>query len=167
METKKNRPSRVRGKVSIAAVVLMLYGGVWIGCVSHDSHLKLSYSVQDQFERSWIYSGLQYYYSGTMEDPLALVALEPDVMLESTAWQATEMTGQQLYSWVRAFKMQPWIEYNQIPDGAVITDPQGNRVGFYYSIWKYPRVRFLDANRIKIDQPVAELRVTNRNTVDD
>lgn len=167
MGTQRYKPSDTPGRMLTAAALVLLFGAAWIGCSTHSSHLKLSYSVEDQFERSRLYPGLQYYTSGTMDDPLALVALEPGVILESDVWKPIDMTPKQLDSWIQAFKLQPWIEYNQIPDAALIADPGGKRVGYYYSVWKYPEVRFLSANRIQIDKPVAELRVTNRVTADD
>ena len=123
--------------------------------------------MEDQFERSRIYSGFRYYYSGTVEDPLALLALSPDIILDSTDWTHTNMTPKQLDSWIQAFKLEPWVEYNQLPDAAVIADPQGKTVGYYYSVWRYPQVRFTKANRVEIDRPVARLRITNRNWADD
>jgi hypothetical protein len=167
MENKRNGPSRAHAHVLMAAVILLLWGGFLAGCSSQYSHFKLSYSVENQFQRSRLYPGYKYYASGTKDDPLALVALEPDVILESDVWKPVEMTPKQLDSWVQAFRLQPWIEYNQVPNGAVIADPQGKRIGYYYSVWKYPQVRFLAANRIDIEKPVAELRVTNRVTSDD
>lgn len=167
MDTQQYKSSYTPFRMLTAAVLVLLFSAVWIGCSAYTSHMKLSYSVEDQFERSRLYPGLQYYTSGTMDDPLALVALEPGVILESGAWKPMNMTPKQLDSWIQAFKLQPWIEYNQLPDAAVIADPDGKRVGYYYSVWKYPEVRFIAANRIQIDKPVAELRVTNRVTSDD
>lgn len=140
---------------------------LWIGCHAPLTHLKTSYAVEEHFERSRLYPGLQYYASGTMGEPLALVALPADVMLVSKAWSPVEMTPGQLSAWIDAFKLQPWIEYNQLPNGAVIADAQGNPVGYFYSVWKYPQVRFIAHNRIEIDPPAAELRPTNHVWKDD
>ncbi len=167
MDTNQNAPLRTVGRILTATAFVVLVSGVLIACSTQSSYLKMSYSVEDQFERSRLYEGLRYYYSGTMDDPLALVALEPDVVLESADWKPTEMTSKKLDSWIQAFKLEPWIEYNQKPDGAVMADPKGNHVGYFYSVWRYPQVRFVAANRIEIDRPIARLRITNRHWADD
>ncbi len=167
MDTRQKRSARTAGRLWIGGVLLMLLSGLLIGCSAQSSHLKKSYSVEYQFENKLLYEGLTYYYSGTMDDPLALVALTPDVVLDSDDWTPTNMTPKLLDAWMQAFKMEPWIEYNQIPDGAVIADPQGKTVGYYYSVWRYPQVRFTTSDRIEIEQPVARLRITNRHWSDD
>jgi hypothetical protein len=149
---------------TIAAVMI---AALWIGCSAPLTRLKTSYAVEEHFERSKLYPGLQYYAIGNMNEPLALVALRTDVELATKAWTAVEMTPRRLSTWIDAFAIQPWIEYNQLPNGAVITNAQGNPVGYFYSVWKYPQVRFIAHNRIEIDPPVAELRPTNRVWKDD
>lgn len=167
MNTRIGNWQTVLARLMALGLLGLLMGALGLGCSSQATNLKLSYSVEDQFERSKLYPGLRYYTSGTLQKPLGLVALDPDVTLDSSDWQPTEMNEKKLYEWVSALKLAPWVEYNQKPDGAVIADAQGKQVGYYYSVWKYPQVRFPAADRVAIDQPVAELRVTNRNTVDD
>ena len=155
-------------KRSMALCILLFAAGVlWVGCGTQSAYFKASYSVEERFERSRLYPGLRYYTSGSLKYPLALVALDPNVKLESDTWQPIEMTSKKLYNWVSAMKYEPWVEYNQLPDGAVISDKQGKPVGFFYSVWQYPQVRFPADNRIEIDPPVALLRITNRVTADD
>ena len=156
--------SPVSAVFMVAAVIM---GTLWIGCSVPLTHLKTSYAVEERFERSQLYPGLQYYVSGTMNEPLALVALHADVELTTQAWTMVKMTPGKLSAWIDAFKLQPWVEYNQRPNGAVIVDAQGNPVGYLYSVWKYPQVRFIAPKRVEIDPPVAELRPTSHIWKDD
>ncbi len=56
----------------------------------------------------------------------------------------------------------PWVQYNIMPNGAYLIDPNGKKVGLYYTVYRFSRVVFKSADTIDIAVPEPVLPPTNR-----
>lgn len=93
-----------------------------------------------------------YYFSGGFGRPNAILAIHKDYQLVSDLWQSVQVDSGQMQKWISA------IAPHAIPGpsgyfAAYILDPDGNRVGFWYSIQSTTTIRFLEGNKIEIFTP--------------
>lgn len=73
--------------------------------------------------------GLQYYISGSDALPNAIMGLDKTYALESTLWKKVAMTPQALRDLVTHMHIAAPIMH-----GFALIDPQGKRIGVWYSI---------------------------------
>ena len=137
----------------VAALVVRL---VVAGCASTGANRGSLVRNRD-LERSILsYEVLpdhQYYTSGGYDLPNAILAIHKDYELVSDLWLSIP--------YVDTAKMRKWIDTIS-PDqnygrkgyfAAYLLDPQGKKVGFWYSIQDRTVIKFLGENKIQVYTP--------------
>jgi hypothetical protein len=156
IKTMRNHLNNHRRAVLSTLAAILLSGCGWYG-----AYIRHNLEVADRFDTYQVYSGYDYYTSGTLEDPRAVLALKPGYAVTSTDWQPVAMTTEKLQEWVLALKKDPFVEFNTFSNGAQIIDDQGDVAGFYYSVWDFPIIRFSESGELLINKPLPVYRYHN------
>ena len=115
------------------------------GCAGTYGSLKRDAEVQQAFEANQVPMDYKYYYYGDSE-PYVIFGIESKYEMNSRAWrQATPDTEdfKEMVRWI-------WEDYGYYKFGANILDPQGKKVGIYYSAIRETAVKFVNENQIMV-----------------
>jgi hypothetical protein len=115
------------------------------GCTGTYGSIKRDAGVQQAFESNQVPMDYKYYYYGDSE-PYVVIGIEPEYELNSKMWrEATPDTEdfKELVRWI-------WEDYGYYKFGADILDPQGKKVGVFYSAIRETSVKFVNGNQIKV-----------------
>ena len=139
-------------KMCLAASLVAL--SVWMlgGCsaASKNGRLRGNSAVTELFETQQILPDHSYYYNGFQAIPYAIVAIDNQYTLRSSAWQQIKPDPDYLKQLVT--RMQ--IVYAGIPQGAWIMGPNAERLGLWYSTERQTAVRLREDNSILLAAPV-------------
>ena len=141
--------------------LILLTAIVLAGCAWPGPYIRHSWNTAAAFDAYKVYPGYQYYTSGTLNDPRAILALKPGYTLNSKGWQSVAMTPEKMEQWVLALKKDHFVEYNTYADGAQLIDDQGKIAGIYFSVWEFPLIRFSKAKELMIKKPAHDYRLDN------
>jgi hypothetical protein len=138
----------------MTAVVALALTGVLIGCASTGDGGTLQRD-RDLNNRIMAYEVLpdhNYYFSGSFGRPNAILGIHKDYQLVSNLWQSVQVDSLQMRKWISAISPDAM----RGPAGffaAYILDPDGKRVGFWYSIQDTTTIRFLEGNKVEVFTP--------------
>ncbi len=149
--------------LAIAGVAGLL---ILSGCATAPASLNPSYKVAADFRNFHPIPGYRYYYSGTWANPLAVIALKPGITLETKGWTPVAAEPRRIASLIESLRLVPWVEYNIMPNGAYIIDPNGKKVGLYYTVYRFSQIAFKTADTIDIAIPKPILPSTNQSWKD-
>ena len=122
---------------------------------SNYGKLQPSPEITKIFDEDRILSDHSYYYSGLQGLPDAIVGIQSNYSLKSKRWQQVDLTSLLLRKWVDRMT----YVHTVTPRGAWILDPDGNRIGVWYSARHQATVRVEQGNRVVIFPPLPpELR---------
>ncbi len=119
-----------KGWFLLLTIVPALMMAVLSGC-SSSSHgrLQSSHEVTQVFKNNQILSDHQYYSSGFQRIPYGIIGIDNRYRLRSNRWKPIDLNPTLLNQ--LAYRMEH--VYSIEPRGAWILDPDGNRVGIWYS----------------------------------
>ena len=134
--------------VSLVALSMSMLGGC--SAASKNGRLQRNSAVTELFETQQIMPDHSYYYNGFQAIPYAIVAIDNQYTLRSSAWQEIKPDPDYLKQLVT--RMQ--IVYSGIPHGAWIMGPNAERLGIWYSTERQTAVRLREDNSILLAVPV-------------
>jgi hypothetical protein len=134
------------------------------GCVAGPIHFQRKVSASEPFEQPRVLTGHQYHAFGHPQKPLALVAIQSDYRLVSPKWAPIEVNPQVIGKLVSKMRNQPGSEYNTEPNGAYILNDSGETIGYWYSVWALPQLRFTAEKEFTISDPATRYPTTNSST---
>lgn len=142
------------------SVAMLLLSALFSGCFENYGLLKHNHEVTRAFQTYQVEPDYKYYYYGRTNMPYAIVGLDRAYHMRSRVWREVDHDSEQFE------KMIFWVwDDVRVPfylSGANITDPNGKKVGIWYSgIW-YAAVRFDKNNRIVIMPDTPFLRGPSR-----
>ena len=114
--------------------------------------LQRDRDLDNQFMRYEVVPDHRYYYSGGYGKPNAILGIHKDYQLVSDLWQSIEISSVQLEKWIRTIDPE---DYRGTAGyfAAYILNPEGERVGIWYSIQSTTRINFIDGNKIEVFTP--------------
>jgi len=119
-----------KGRFLFLSIILVLVMAVLSGCGSLNyGRLQSSPEVTQMFKNNQILSDHQYYFSGFQRIPYGIIGIDNGYRLRSSRWKPTDLNPTILNQLV--YRMEH--VYSLEPRGAWILDPDGNRVGIWYS----------------------------------
>ena len=134
--------------VSLVALSMWMLGGC--SAASKNGRLQRNSAVTELFETQQIMPDHSYYYNGFQAIPYAIVAIDNQYTLRSSAWLEIKPDPDYLKQLVT--RMQ--IVYSGIPHGAWIMGPNAERLGIWYSTERQTAVRLREDNSILLAVPV-------------
>ena len=139
-------------KIMVLGTVLTittLFFACMAGMANHGSN-KLSDAARDKIENFQVLPDYNYYYIGSNVHPDALIAVHKSYTVTSEGmWIKVESSDKQLKYLVETIQKN----LSPSPDGYDILDPQGKKIGFYYSKWDPWPARMEGENKVWIYPP--------------
>lgn len=123
-----------------------------IGCLAGYGRMGYSREATRLFESYQLLPDHKYYYSGPEANPVAVIGIHRDYILDSSLWLEVDLNSQKLKSWVRTMK-DKHHNYPESPDGYYILDPEGKKIGIYYTPWNPGPVKMLSNNHVSVYLP--------------
>ena len=149
---------------TLLAAILTLF--LLIGCAAGGNYGKLNRDrdLDNMFLNYEVLPDHRYYTSGGYDAPDAILAIHRDYELDNSGNLWVTIPN------VDYAQMRKWIdtiapEENYRADGyfaAYILDPNGKRVGAWYSIQSTTTVKFLEGNKILVYTPNVDLDLNFR-----
>jgi len=143
----------VRSWLSVGFPSLTLAGCLALacaGCAGRYGAMRFDARVAQDLCAAQVLSGHRYYTTGSELDPAAIVALREERPLRG-AWReiaATPALLAKLCSEMRGTRLN-------LPDGAVILDDRGERIGVWYSYLAFPPPpKLLDDGSVELATPL-------------
>lgn len=149
---------------AVAAASLIASATILSGCAMGPVHFQRKLSASEPFEQPQVLAGHQYHAFGHPQKPLALVAIQNGYRLVSPKWTPIEVDPQVIGKFVSRMLNQPGSEYNQFPNGALILNDSGETIGYWYSVWALPVLRFTAEKEFTISDPVTRFPLYNNES---
>ena len=145
-----NRIRKTYNNKQLRNILLGLFGIVILtllaGCIGNYGRLQRDAAVQQAFESHQVPTEYKYYYYGLDSRPWAVIGIEPKYELNSKMWQAAAPDTAEFKKMTRWI----WEDYSYYKFGANILDPDGNKIGVYYSAIVGTAVKFGDDSQIMV-----------------
>jgi hypothetical protein len=117
------------------------------GCAGSYGKLNWDPQVTAAFQNNDIQQGINYYYYGVGNRTFAIAGISTQYHIKSKMWREVPEDVEAFKSLVaRAWENYYYKPYD--PQGAHILNPEGNRVGVWYSSLRFVTVKFTEDNRI-------------------
>ncbi len=148
----------LKTSLAVSLVFTLFLSGCIATSCPNCGRLMTNLQVDMQFESLQILPDHHYYYNGEIVEPDTVVAIHKDYTLEEGFWTKINLTHKQLKEWMWMFSTVEgvWDEDDRITidyQGSIILNPQGRKVGFYYSKYTNTFIRFPSPGTITIDPP--------------
>ena len=147
MNTKIRAP---RGRLLSGFVILVLcilIAALVSGCLGNYGRLNWDPQVAAQFQAYEAQSDFNYYYYGVGNRTFAVAGISNDYVMKSKMWREVQPDTQDFKDLIsRAWENPYYKPYD--PQGAHILNPEGERVGNWYSSLRFVTVKFGENNRI-------------------
>jgi hypothetical protein len=119
--------------------------GLFAGCAGKYGSLKGDAEVKQAFESNQVPSDYKYYYYGDSE-PYVIFGIEPKYEMDSRMWRDMAPDTEEFKEAIRFM----WEDYGYYRFGADILDPDGNKVGIFYSSVRETAFKFVGDNQIVV-----------------
>ena len=150
MVTTRRTESSVKTQFLIYSLILATMAVIFAGCAAPlAGRLESIPEVTQAFKSSQILPDHQYYVSGFQRVPYAIIAVDNKYQLRAGRWQPIDMDSTSLNQMI--YRMEHVYSLN--PRGAWILDPEGNRLGAWYSSQYQTLVKREKDNRIVVRNP--------------
>jgi len=135
-------------------VQFLLLGTIFMllaACSGSYGRLVRSNDVGNLFERYELLPDHRYFITGPQASPEAILALSQPYALQPGLWQPVEMTPELLKRLVDAMTGQ--LGFTPAIMGAIVTNPQGEQIGVWYSPYSQIAIRFEPDNVVVVSLP--------------
>lgn len=145
----KNIDSRIKQfclKAGILTVSVLISG-----CFENYGRLKHNAEVSRAFQTYQVEPDYKYYYYGRTNMPYAIVGIDRTYHMRSRVWREVDHDTEKF----RKMIFWTWddIRYSyqrNFTQGAYILDPEGKKIGIWYSGLWWAAIRFEDDKRIVV-----------------
>jgi hypothetical protein len=123
---------------------------VWVaGCSQNFGRIHWDENVTQAFEANQVEPGYNFYQYTIGMRVFAIVGLDPKLELQSRIWRELETDTEDF----KVATSRMWDNYTQLPEyprGAVIMDPDGEKVGVYFSSIRFVSINFKPENQVVV-----------------
>ena len=117
------------------------------GCLGTYGKLHWDPQVTTAFQSYEVQKDFNYYYYGVGNRTFAMAGISTDYVMESKMWREVQPDTEEFKKLIsRAWENSYYKPYD--PRGAHILNPEGKRVGVWYSSLRFVTVKFGNDNRI-------------------
>ena len=150
-----NEKKVMNGSFYLLAVIFML--AMFVGCAGGNyGKVVWDRDLNNTFESYQVLPDHRYYVTGGYEAPAGIIAIHKDYQLDNGAnmWVLVPNVGSgQMQRWVENLSDDVMFWNSPKFTAAYIIDPEGKRVGAWYSGQRNATIKFLEGNRIKVFPP--------------
>jgi hypothetical protein len=132
-------------------VALLLLSALISGCFQNYGRLKHNAAVSRNFQNYQVEPEYQYYYYGRTNMPYAIIGIDRTYHMQSRVWREVDPDTEKFQKMI--FWIWDDIRYayqRNFTRGAEILDPEGKKVGIWYSGLWWAAIRFDENNRIVV-----------------
>ena len=140
------------GKIFFTALCL-LGASALFGCTETYGRLQRSQEADQAFKSYRVLPDHQYYYTGPVGRPDAIMGIQNEYTLETTQWTQFIASDDLLKKWVDTMNFHHNSGVRYRPYGYLILEPAGSRMGIWYSIWDWTTIIMMDDKRIQVFPP--------------
>jgi len=130
---------------------------VFTGCAATGGNygrLERSRDLDRMFLSYEVSPDHRYYTSGGYDKPNAILAIHKDYELVTDLWLSIPNADTaQMRKWIDTISPEEDFRGTEGYFAAYILDPEGNKVGFWYSIQDSTVIKFLGENKIQVYTP--------------
>ena len=129
--------------------VLMLVSVAGAGCSQNYGRIHWDKNVTQAFETNQIEPDYNFYQYTIGMQVYAIVGLDQKLELQSRIWRQLETDTEDF----KVATSRIWYNYTATPDdprGAVIVNPEGEKVGVYFSSLRFFSVKFKPENQVAL-----------------
>ena len=147
--------SNKKGLLTLLAAILVLL--LLAGCAGGNyGKLERNKDLDNMFLRYEVLPDHNYYTSGGYDKPDAILALHKDYVLDNTKtyWRAIpNVDYAQIRKWIDTIAPEQDYRYSNAYFAAYILDPEGEKIGAWYSVDPHATVKFLEGNMVLVNTP--------------
>jgi hypothetical protein len=141
-----------------ALLVISLSLSLLTGCATGGNYGKTERNrdLDNMFLRYEVLPDHNYYTAGGYDKPDAILALHKDYELDNTKtyWRhIPNVDYSQMRVWIDTIAPEQDFRLSNSYFAAYILDPDGKRVGAWYSIDPFATVKFLEGNKVLVHTP--------------
>jgi len=134
-----------------AALGVLIASTILSGCFENYGRLRHNDEVTRTFQTYQVKPDYKYYYYGRTNMPYAVVGIDREYQMRSRIWREVDQDTEkfkEMVFWV----WDDYRYYNQrnFTKGADILDPDGKKVGIWYSGLWWAAIRFEENKRIVV-----------------
>ncbi len=149
-QSKKKKCTFCVDKQQPATILCLILLFFLSSCATQNSgKLQSSAEITKIFEDHQIQPDYNYYFYGLQGVPDAIIGIQTNYSLRTDQWRQVDLTAQTLKTWISRMQAVQLVR----PQGAWILDPEGNRVGIWFSGMRQTAVRLQQNNRVVIIPP--------------
>ena len=130
---------------SVCLLALVLFAS----CSQNYGRIRWDEGVTQSFQSHQVQPGYKYYYYGIGMRVFAIVGLEPELKLKSKMWRELATDSEDFKVATSRIWDNPYY-YPHDPRGASILNPDGEKVGVYYSSLIYVTIKFQPENHVSV-----------------
>jgi hypothetical protein len=145
---------------TLLTVIISLF--VLAGCATGGNFGKTERNrdLDNMFLNYEVLPDHRYYTTGGFDAPDAILAIHRDYELDNTKtyWRVIpNVDYAQMRKWIDTIAPEQNYRYSNAYFAAYILNPDGKRIGAWYSIDPHATVQFLEGNKILVYTPTPEL----------
>lgn len=134
-----------------AALGVLIAAAILSGCIENYGRLRHNDETTRAFQTYQVEPDYKYYYYGRTNMPYAVVGIDREYQMRSRIWREVDQDTEkfkEMVFWV-------WDDYrydnqHNFTKGADILDPDGKKVGIWYSGLWWAAIRFEENKRIVV-----------------
>jgi hypothetical protein len=147
------------GKSTLLGVlVIVVIQSMLTGCATTAGKKSSGVVTSREATEIWhsyeILPDYNYYYSGPESQPNFLIGIDDRYKLMTEFWKPVDLTSAMLKNWFNY--IDPRVGYSPFLWGALITGPNGERIGLWYSVrdWRRLGSAYLgENNKVTVTTP--------------
>jgi hypothetical protein len=124
----------------VSVLILVAVQGALNGCATtgRNSPITNSQEATDIWHSYEILPNYRYYFWGPVSQPFYIIGIDEKYQLTPSSWQPVELTPAMLKNWFNY--IDPRVGFSPSLWGALITGPNGERIGLWYSVRDWRRL---------------------------
>ena len=151
------RSKKSRNITNLLIFLLIFTIALFSACAGNHVRYKVSNEVEKSFKSFQALPDYTYYYDQIGGVPSAIIAVHQSFTLSNAElWNKVDLTGNQLKTLVEAMindsRHALWPPY-----GYDILDPNGKKMGMYFTPWSTGLIKLESDNRVAIDFPERDI----------
>jgi hypothetical protein len=133
-------------------VVFLLLSNISAFADTQKGKLQLSRDLANLIESCQVIPDHKYYICGSYDKPNAILGVHKDYQLVFDLWQSMpNVDSAQMEKWIRTISPEDYLAGGY--SAAYILDPNGKKVGFWYSIQDSTLIKFHGEKSIEVYTP--------------
>jgi len=141
---------RINENKLLKNIIINIFGisilALLVSCAANYGSIQRDFEVQQAFESNQIPLGYKYYYYGFDTRPYVVFGIDSKYKMDSHMWREAMPDTEEFKVMIRWI----WEDYGYHKFGANILDPNGNKIGIYYSSINETVFKFNENNQIVV-----------------